>query len=268
MRFFIWLMIFCFFGGLVSVTRGAGAQQEENVARLRSNILALERVQENIRNEVAESGKEGAPGLQQRNELVLLLGYLRERNREYCRRIVELSGRAAVADLPCPPEQERLPQVKSRTLEEELAALDESLSASLGAFDEMLLREQERIAARQPRARESGGPGGGGNGAGSAGSGAAGTQGASGGGTGSDGNSDRPGLSGQGRTPTAGSGAAAGQPGQVGGQAAGGVPADRDRMRADDDIVARQLREAAEKETDPELKEKLWQEYRKYREGR
>lgn len=33
-----------------------------------------------------------------------------------------------------------------------------------------------------------------------------------------------------------------------------------------DDIVARQLREAAEKETDPELKEKLWEEYRKYKE--
>ncbi len=34
---------------------------------------------------------------------------------------------------------------------------------------------------------------------------------------------------------------------------------------ADDDIVARQLREAAEKEQDPELREKLWKEYRKYK---
>ena len=33
----------------------------------------------------------------------------------------------------------------------------------------------------------------------------------------------------------------------------------------DDDIVARQLREAAEKETDPDLKEKLWKEYRDYK---
>ena len=33
----------------------------------------------------------------------------------------------------------------------------------------------------------------------------------------------------------------------------------------DDDIVARQLREAAEDETDPELKEKLWKEYEDYR---
>lgn len=35
----------------------------------------------------------------------------------------------------------------------------------------------------------------------------------------------------------------------------------------DDDIVAKQLREAAEGETDPELKEKLWKEYEKYREN-
>ena len=33
----------------------------------------------------------------------------------------------------------------------------------------------------------------------------------------------------------------------------------------DDDIVARQLREAAEKETDPALKKKLWEEYKAYK---
>ncbi len=35
--------------------------------------------------------------------------------------------------------------------------------------------------------------------------------------------------------------------------------------RSDDDVVARQLREAAEKEQDPLMKEKLWAEYRKYK---
>ncbi|MFC1813141.1 hypothetical protein ACFL03_10675 [Thermodesulfobacteriota bacterium] len=34
-----------------------------------------------------------------------------------------------------------------------------------------------------------------------------------------------------------------------------------------DDIVARQLREAAENESDPELREKLWKEYEKYKTG-
>ena len=35
----------------------------------------------------------------------------------------------------------------------------------------------------------------------------------------------------------------------------------------DDDIIARQLREAAMAEEDPVLKEKLWEEYRKYKKG-
>ena len=36
-------------------------------------------------------------------------------------------------------------------------------------------------------------------------------------------------------------------------------------MTADDDIIARQLREAALAEEDPELRERLWDEYRKYK---
>jgi hypothetical protein len=35
----------------------------------------------------------------------------------------------------------------------------------------------------------------------------------------------------------------------------------------DDDIIARRLRRAAENETDPELREKLWDEYRDYKEN-
>ena len=41
-----------------------------------------------------------------------------------------------------------------------------------------------------------------------------------------------------------------------------GIPDGRD-----DDIVARQLREAAMKEMDPELRERLWEEYRKYKQS-
>ena len=36
---------------------------------------------------------------------------------------------------------------------------------------------------------------------------------------------------------------------------------------ASDDIIARQIREAATKEKDPKLQEKLWAEYRKYKQG-
>lgn len=48
-------------------------------------------------------------------------------------------------------------------------------------------------------------------------------------------------------------------------------PSREEQRRAayeDDDIVARQLREAAENETDPELKEKLWKEYEEYKKNK
>jgi len=44
------------------------------------------------------------------------------------------------------------------------------------------------------------------------------------------------------------------------------APSDIDNGQ-DDDIIARQLREAAQKERDPELRAKLWEEYRKYKKG-
>ncbi len=56
----------------------------------------------------------------------------------------------------------------------------------------------------------------------------------------------------------------------AGGSSAGGSASGQQAKRPsgsdqDDDIVARQLREAAEKETDPELKKKLWKEYEDYK---
>ncbi|MFZ8985101.1 MAG: hypothetical protein ACO213_12580, partial [Steroidobacteraceae bacterium] len=36
---------------------------------------------------------------------------------------------------------------------------------------------------------------------------------------------------------------------------------------SDDDVVARQIREAAMAETDPELRAALWEEYRRYKKG-
>lgn len=56
-------------------------------------------------------------------------------------------------------------------------------------------------------------------------------------------------------------------PGQTSEEAGQGTSGERKRYGGgeDDDIVARQLREAAENETDPELKEKLWKEYEAYK---
>jgi hypothetical protein len=57
--------------------------------------------------------------------------------------------------------------------------------------------------------------------------------------------------------------------GAVGGSGPGATGSDRVPNDvgdgSDDDIVARQLREAAMTEEDPELREKLWEEYRRYK---
>ena len=148
------------------------------------------------------------------------------------------------------------------TGQERVETLDRDLDNSMGVFDGVILsRRQEAIA----RTNETGaGQTAVGNGVGD-------------GSSGDSGNSAPPLL-------TAGSGAGdpnnsqtAGQlpnaqsdnrPGEYKNQGAGNpnIPADISDG-TDDDIVARQLREAAMQEKDPALREKLWDEYRKYKQG-
>jgi hypothetical protein len=105
----------------------------------------------------------------------------------------------------------------------------------------------------------------GGHGAGSSGMGG----GAAGGGSSGGGPSGRSGSNGAGGG-GGGASAGGGGAGTIAGSGGGGgpehVPADVGDG-SDDDVVARQLREAAMKEKDPQLQEKLWQEYRDYKQG-
>ena len=71
--------------------------------------------------------------------------------------------------------------------------------------------------------------------------------------------------SGAGGAPGAGGGMRSGQPASTAATAQYPPPADIPDGDNDDDVIARQLREAAMREPDPEIREKLWQEYRKYK---
>ena len=156
------------------------------------------------------------------------------------------------ADLNCPDDTPALiapaaiDQAAEQTGAEATQALDAELFAGLGEFDEMLLREQERVKAAAPRTAAGDGGGGGGAGSSAAGSGATGQ---------ADFGTDAQATDGEGAGP-----GSPRSPGKT--SAPPGTP-----DGSDDDVVARQLREAAEKETDPELKKKLWEEYRKYKKG-
>jgi len=154
-------------------------------------------------------------------------------------------------------------QSAEQTRDEQLAVLDAELMGGLGEFDEMLLREQQRVRAQTPMS-DSAASGGAGAGAGDG----EGTEGSEG----SEGSGGDTGESGEGAEAFEGDGnGSTGMGGREGsrserGSRGRGVPPDIPDGD-DDDVVARQLREAAEKETSPELKAKLWEEYRKYKKG-
>ena len=163
------------------------------------------------------------------------------------------------SELDCPAfpsvliEPAAIDQVEEKTSGEATAELEAELFSGMGEFDEMLLREQERIKAATPHADA--GDGGGAGGQGGAGG--------DGGQDGEDGDAGLQGADGAGSTASYGEGAGPGsQQHKTGTRQPPNIP-----DGSDDDVVARQLREAAEKETDPELKKKLWEEYRKYKAG-
>jgi hypothetical protein len=165
--------------------------------------------------------------------------------------------------------------IPEQGMQTEVAALDRQLNESLAAFDEKLLNEMENIrtssagrmrslaeeaAAASKRIHE--------NNAAAEGSSqeASGSQGTEG--------SNKAKQSGGERTETGETTTAGGtdrhdrsQPGYK-----QNLPSSERQPEEvstqDDDIVARQLREAAEKETDPELKAKLWKEYEEYKKSR
>jgi hypothetical protein len=152
-------------------------------------------------------------------------------------------------------------EAPARTPEEQRAAVDQRLDASLEKFDEELRREQQQTA-QQRDAR-------------------AGSQGTGSGSVVEDvARSDSEGLMARNRAGDLRSEGAGSDPGEGGEGGSGdsrssramtggggGVSAREIPSGEDDDIIARRLRKAAETETDPELKDKLWKEYIDYKQN-
>jgi hypothetical protein len=162
------------------------------------------------------------------------------------------------------------------TPEEERAALDGRLQVALAEFDDMLLEQQQALEEKQrqdplPSREDPASPrGAGGSGAQTASGGGAGQS------AGQQGRGQQAGMQGGGPAGDNSTGGSQDSGGAAGGDSStGGVEGDRAQGDPrvpkdvgdgrDDDVVARQLREAAMKEEDPELREKLWDEYREYK---
>ncbi len=247
------------------------------VVGMQNSVRALDSAWNMALRDLQQKKRDGVLQDTEKKDYAKFITFLSTKIGEYCSTLRRQGGEQAVADLPCPDESAMTSGEEisfSPTRADQVAELDKSLAQALGEFDEQILQEEQKIASRRPAERESGNGGYGGGGMSGSG-GQPGTNGTGGGagrqetaGTGGQpGNkSSASSTSGTGKTAQTSAGGAGAGSGQAGGtrQQGGG----RQEIESGyDDIVARQLREAAEKETDPELKKKLWEEYRKYKEG-
>ena len=217
--------------------------------------------------------------------------FLNTRIINYCTELAAEQGKKALEGLPCPtgammagssatppPSSNEIfyttatEAAPAQTQAEKTMQLEGDFLSALGEFDEMLLKEEEKVAARVPSQREAGdsslpATGGGIATTGETGSGQASRPGEQG--TGDERSSAADGLS-EGQTGSASGSQRTTGPGAASADSsldhsAYGAPGGKLPPPEDDDIVARQLREAAEKEPDPALKKKLWEEYWKYK---
>ena len=249
------------------------AEMQSLQTALKKTILSLDKTRKTVFEQYFMAGSEQKTATS-RDEALLFIAYLDGRIADYCKALYLSGGPQSLDGLPCTsvgqgesgdPRFESVPDFSGQTSQEKVAALEQELTTALGEFDDMLLKEQEKVAAQIPRQRESGG---GNQGQGSTdregtperGS-ESGTQERVDGSRSGENESDRGGSSTEQGTSSDGAGQ-----GRTENSQKEPTRGSRD-MSDDDDVVARQLREAAEQETDPEVKEKLWEEYRKYKEG-
>jgi len=287
-------------GGLACLALVAGARAEDPAAALRADHDAWVTAGRAYQERAARGGI----GTAEASDYAAYLAELRDRVARGCAALAASGGaipdgvncpRQAITSTGAPVEGTPAP-----SRDEARAALDAELNAALGEFDELLLREQDRARALRPRepggstqqAGQQGGAQGQGDGAGQQAGGTAGAEGGQAQGqAGSQGQGQQAG-SGEGQSGwtyagSSGQQSAAGSPDTAGvatgdgaqgsGTDAGAGPSSGQggatSRPADlpdpsgDDVVARPLREAAERETDPELRARLWEEYRRYRRG-
>jgi hypothetical protein len=254
---------------------------DELVAQLRLDYAALRAAEDDYRAQREFNGLDGVEAA----DYASYVARLQRRVFEDCWAVIR-SGSTYPDDLPCPlilPQETQSADIATQTEQtpdEQIAALDSMLNAGLGEYDERLLREQERVKAASPNYNSEGGGDGGAGGEGegqgegdeSAGDGQESSEAETEGDRESESDSQKTGgAPGEQRD----GGAEGGQRGRgpKDSSEGPGTPGnDSDEPAdipdgSDDDVVARQLREAAEKETDPELKAKLWEEYRRYKRG-
>ena len=240
------------------------ADPQSELAQARHDLAISEQVLARVTERAEAARSDPATGPEQRQRLDEYVARVRDMvasNRERVRTLSQAADSAPGGAAPAMPGDGKPPLAATQA--EEVAALETRLGVSLADFDQLLLEEARRARTRGASGG-AGFPGGSGGGAAAEGR-------SKGGGTGSK--APDVARSGSGSGTTQGS---ASEPGSPGGRIEGGTPGSTGATAArppdvgdgaDDDVVARQIRKLAESEPDPELREKLWDEYRRYKQG-
>ena len=237
-------------------------QSKESFQNLKESIQALDITRDKSQKKLFTLDQFQDQSLH--NEYSVFIEYLSFRIKKYCSQISQLYGENLLKGLPCQfnkSQNQKLDENNYVTAEEQVQSLDDELLNALGNFDEMLLEEHEKIAQTQTSINK----------------------------TSSDQNSSAGKNASNQENSSAEEKASNNQSKQASektqsqdgknnkeknkqNQTQSKYKSKEDKQYKrkkidinDDDIVARQLKEAAENENDPELKEKLWDEYYKYK---
>lgn len=244
----------------------AALSEQELLQQLRADYASLVQA----KNDFAALKSRGNPGAGEVADFADWISQLSDQLFEDCQKLAAISSAPLPADLPCSQLSARNPAAANidiaaeATEAQKTKQLTDQLNGSLGEFDERLLREQDRIKAQTPQTETT---------ASSKVGGASGGEQANDSGSSLDNTGDGGEAIQQGkqdgeidnedtRTASNETGTPASSPSGTRGNVPEDIP-----DGSDDDVIARQIREAAEKETDPELRAKLWDEYRRYREA-
>jgi hypothetical protein len=244
----------------------AALSEQELLQQLRADYASLVQA----RNDFEALKSRGNPRAEEVADFADWISQLRDQLFDDCQKLAAISSAPLPADLPCSrlsarnPAPAKIDITAEATEAQKTKQLTDQLNGSLGEFDERLLREQDRIKARTPQTETTASSKSGGAYVADQADDSGNTLDNTGDGGQAGQQSQRAGETDNEGTRTASNGM--GTPASSSSGTEGSIPEDIPDG-SDDDIIARQIREAAEKETDPELRAKLWDEYRRYREA-
>jgi hypothetical protein len=267
------LVFSALFWGLVLSVMPLGelfaATESEQIEEIRGHYATLQKAQ----SDFVLLRDQNRLGRAERDDFSAWIQQLNEQILQDCNTLLQAGDISLPDDLPCANilsngvAPATIDISSEHTEAERTNSMIEQFNSTLGEFDERMLQEQDRVKAQRPLSESSEGVSGGGQASSESEGDLARDSAAA--------ENDRQGKQGETQAAqnqnneTGSDQATASQKGSRGKAKPGAASEVPDNIPdgSDDDVVARQLREAAEKESDPELKRKLWEEYRRYKDG-